>query len=267
MKILLYVNSKDFTYKDKPTVVTIGNFDGFHRGHRVLIEKVNNIKLGRGLKSVAFSFNPRPGDVFRGIPSKSILSFDERVEAAKSLGIDILVEYPFSLEFSQMSGDDFIKDVLIGQYNCNELVIGSGFAFGKDRAWNATEIQEISSDLRVGVTVLSHEMSDNEKISSTNIREHLKNGEIMKANELLGYEYFLKGAAEKATGKNLVILPGEWKILPKSGEYITETRLQNGKAYQSITNIDSNGCIQNQIIGLNGFLCGEIVTIVFKACD
>ncbi|MCL2565543.1 MAG: hypothetical protein FWE24_07030 [Defluviitaleaceae bacterium] len=261
---MLYVKRSDFIYKNASTVVTVGNFDGFHRGHRALIEKINKIKLCRGLKSVAFSFNPRPKDVFKGTTSKSILSLEERVEVAKNLDIDLLVEYPFSLEFSRMSGEDFIKNILIGQFSAKELAVGAGFAFGKDRVWNAEKIQEISPDLGIEVIILPHELSNNEKISSTTIREYLKNGEINKANELLGYDYFLKGTVSDIVEKNFIIKADDKKILPKNGEYITETRLEDGKTYQSITNVDSNDCIQTQIRQLKDSLCGETLTIMFK---
>lgn len=262
---MLYINSSDFVYKDSATVVTIGNFDGFHRGHRVLIKKINKLKWGIGAKSLAFSFNPRPKDVFNNIPSKSILSLEERIGLAKSIDIDIFVEYPFSLEFSRMSGEDFIKNIIIGQFNCKQIVVGASFTFGKDRAWDTAKIQEIGHDLKVPVEILPHKLLNDEKISSTAIREHLRNGEITKANELLGYDYFLIGIMNKTPEKSFAIQGGEGKILPKNGIYITETRLADGTVYPSITNIYNDTCVQTQISGFSGGFFGEeTVTTVFK---
>ena len=273
-----YINDKSYCYKDSPTVVAVGNFDGFHIGHRILIEKLNEIKSDKGAKSLVFSFYPRPSDVFKNVPGKSIFSLNERIEIAKCLGIDILVEYPFSLEFSYTSGEDFIKDILAGQFRCEHIVIGADFAFGKDRMWNAQKLSQIGAELGIGVTIVEHELKDNEKISSSTIREHIEQGEIRAANELLGHDYFLSGIIGHGNkrGRDLGfptmnIESGGDKILPKNGVYITETHLQDGSRYPSITNIGNNITFEyvttraeTHILGFSDSIYGQEAKVAFK---
>jgi len=272
------MNNDSYRGVDVPTVIAIGNFDGFHRGHRALIENLNKIKLDEGAKSLVFSFNPRPYEVFNNISGKSILSFSERMELVDSLEVDILLEYPFSLKFSFMSGEDFIKNILIDQFGCRHIVIGTDFAFGKDRMWNAKKISEIGADLGVDVTVLSHELADNEKISSSAIRELIKNGEIAAANKLLGYDYFLNGQVSHGDKRGhglgfptMNIEPDTAKILPPNGVYITEACLQDGSRYPSITNIGNNitfGHVstrtETHIYGFSGSIYGQEAKVIFK---
>jgi len=277
---LEYINSDCLSAKvsGNSTVVAIGNFDGFHKGHRVLIKELNRVKHEKAAKSLIFSFNPRPVDVFRNTESKFILSLGERMEMAKSLGIDIMAEYPFTLEFSYMSGEDFIEKVLMEKLDCKHIVVGADFAFGKDRMWDAPKITSICENLGIGATIVSHELSENKKISSSTIRELLKNGEIPAANELLGYDYHVTGIVGHGDKRGhdlgfptMNIEPATEKILPKNGVYITETHLQNGACYPSITNVGNNLTfghvatrVETHIYGFSGLIYGEEAKVVFK---
>ena len=278
MSLLKYINNDSYIYQDSDSIIAIGNFDGFHIGHRALIESMNKIKLDKSAKSLVFSFCPRPTDVFRNITSKSIFSLNERIEIAERLGVDILVEYPFSLEFSYMSGEDFIKNILAKQFRCKHIVIGADFVFGKDRMWDAKWLSEVGEKFEIGVTVLSHECVGNEKISSSVIRAHLEKGEVGAANKLLGHEYFLSGIIKHGNkrGRDLGfptmnIEPGADKILPKNGVYITKTHLQDGSSYPSITNIGNNITFEyvttraeTYIHGFNGSIYEQEAKVVFK---
>ena len=266
-----YINSGDFIYKEFPTVVTVGNFDGLHKGHRALIDKLKEIKTATGGKSLICSFSPRPIEVLRNIKPGYILTPAERAEAAAILGVDILVEYPFSLEISRMSGEEFIKTILTEQFNCKYMVVGTGFAFGKNREWNVEKISELCSKLGIGFTALPHKLTGEEKISSTAIREYLKNGEITKANELLGYDYYMTGTIG-SIGENgaIRIEVDEWKILPKNGMYISEIRLENGAVCSSRTSAVERaakgqpGFVETYVNGAEGLPLGQKVKVVIK---
>jgi len=239
--VLCYINSSDFVYKDSPTVVTIGNFDGFHKGHKILINKLNEIKLDTAAKSLIFSFRPRPVEVFKNMRIKSILSAAEKVEVASSLGIDIFVEYPFSVEFSKMSGEEFVGNILIERLNCKHIIVGSGFAFGKDRAWDAAKISDICKEQGIAFTALPHELAGEEKISSTTIRKYLENGEIARVNELLGYDYYALGEIRELRDEEplIAVAVDDWKLLPKIGKYMVEISLKKDKTFRCIADIDS----------------------------
>ena len=275
---LEYINNPSYINVELSTAIAIGNFDGFHKGHQALIEKLSKTKSDKGVKSLVFSFNPRPYEVFNNVKGKSILSLPERMEVAEGFGIDILVEYPFSLEFSYMSGEDFIKNVLVRQFGCKHIVIGEDFAFGKNRMWNAARIAEIGAELGISVTIISHKLTDSKKISSSTIRDLLKNGDIKLVNDLLGYDYFINGVVEHGDKRGhdlgfptMNIEPDTVKILPPNGVYITETRLQDGSRYPSITNIGNNITfgyvatrVETHIYGFSGSIYSEEVKVVFK---
>jgi len=278
VSLLEYINSPSFSCEGLKSAIAIGNFDGFHRGHQILIEKLNSIKKDEGLKSLVFSFNPRPYEVFNNIAGKSILSLAERIEVVSGLGVDILVEYPFSLEFSYMSGEDFIENVLVKQFGCRHLVIGEDFAFGKDRKWNAKKILEICTNFGIETTILPHELTESEKISSSSIRELLKSGEITRANGLLNYDYFVSGEVKHGDkrGRDLGfptmnIEADSAKIFPPNGVYITETHLWDGSRYPSITNIGNNITfgyvatrVETHIHGFRDHIYGQKVKVAFK---
>jgi len=275
---LEYINNPSYINDDLSTAIAIGNFDGFHKGHQALIKKLNEIKSDKGIKSLVFSFNPRPYEVFNNVKGKSILSLPERMELGESLGIDTLVEYPFSLEFSYMSGEDFIKNVLIEQFGCKHIIIGEDFAFGKNRMWDAARISEIGAELGISVTIAPHELNECKKISSSIIRKLLENGEIKEVNELLGYDYFVNGTVGHGDKRGhglgfptMNIEPGTLKILPPNGVYITETHLQDGSHYPSITNIGNNITfgyvatrVETHIYGFSGCIYEESAKVVFK---
>ena len=273
-----YINNPSYINANLSAAIAIGNFDGFHKGHQALIGTLNKIKADKGLKSLVFSFNPRPYEVFNNIKGKSIFSLPERMEIAERFGVDILVEYPFSLEFSYMSGEDFIKNVLIEQFGCKHIVIGKDFAFGKNRMWNAVRIAEIGAELGVSVTIVSHELCACKKISSSTIRDLLKNGDIKAVNELLGYDYFVSGVVGHGDKRGhdlgfptMNIESDTLKILPPNGVYITETHLQDGSRYPSITNVGNNITfgyvatrVETHIHGFDRSIYGEEVKVVFK---
>ena len=273
-----YIKDANYAGVGLKSAIAIGNFDGYHRGHQALIDKLNSIKKEEGLKSLVFSFNPRPYEVFNNIEGKSILSLAERMEVASRMGVNILVEYPFSLEFSYMSGEDFIENVLIGQFGCEDIVIGEDFAFGKNRMWNAARIAEIGAELGIGVTIVSHEFENSEKISSSTIRELLRCGDVSRANELLGYDYFVSAQVKHGDkrGRDLGfptmnIEVDSAKILPPNGVYITETYLQDGSRYPSITNIGNNITfgyvatrVETHIYNFSGQIYGQEAKVTFK---
>jgi len=278
VSLLEYIKDPNYAGVWLESAIAIGNFDGFHRGHQILIDKLNSIKREEGLKSLVFSFNPRPYEVFNDIAGKSILSLSERKEVAAQIGVDILVEYPFSLEFSYMSGEDFVEKVLIGQFGCRHIVIGEDFAFGKNRMWNAARITEIGAQFGISVTIVPHEHENNGKISSSTIRELLKNSDVSRANELLGYDYFVSGQVRHGDkrGRDLGfptmnIVADESKILPPNGVYVTETQLPDGSRYPSITNIGNNITfgyvatrVETHIYDFSGQIYGQEVKVMFK---
>ena len=255
-----YINDSQTTYNECGTIVTIGNFDGFHNGHKKLISSINTSKNEIGAKSLLLSFYPRPLSILKSIDIKSIFVKEERVEIAKSLDIDILVEYPFSKEFAAQSGYEFVN-MLKNKYNCRQIVVGEDFAFGKNRMWNACSLAEIAKDAGIAVTVNSHKQIDGRKISSTDIRNYLESGNVEEANRLLGHDYFIQAIAKQGRADNrnlgasfINIFPQNEKLLPTCGLYSTQITLENGKTYSGITKIEENGLLANSVVLIETYI-------------
>jgi len=248
---LLYINDGDTFYNQYHTVITIGNFDGFHRGHKKLVIAANSMKADINAKSLIMSFFPRPVSVLKGIEVKSIFTKEERIEIAESLGIDILVEYPFTREFASLSGFDFIN-MLKKKYNCKRIVVGEDFAFGKNRMCTAQNLTEIAELADIEVYIIPHQQEMGAKISSTDIRNYLENGKIEEVNKLIGHDYFIQAKAEQGDINALeqsflsihMAVKNE-KLLPRKGVYTTQTVFEDGKICLGVTyikgDIDSAG--------------------------
>jgi len=246
---LLYINDCETDYSECKTVVTIGNFDGFHKGHKKLIETVNNIKTDTDLKSLVLSFYPRPVSVLRGIDVSSIFVNEERTEMAESLGVDILVDYPFTKDFAALSGAEFIG-ILKNKFSCRQIVVGEDFAFGKNRMWNAESLLKIAQEAGITVTIKGHEYIEDHKISSTDIRNCLKSGDIEKANHLMGHDFFLRSIVNPKIMKihdsnfsTVIIVPPKDKLLPKPGAYIVEAVFEDGETYLGWACVGNNAIL------------------------
>ena len=274
---LLYINDAQITYTKHDTAITIGNFDGFHRGHKRLIETINDLKKSSELKSLVMSFYPRPISVIKEIAVKSVFVEEERIEIAESLNVDILLEYPFTKAFAQLSGTEFVE-VLKKQYNCKQIVVGEGFTFGKNRMWNAKSLAEIAKTFGINVNVTSHEQIDGCKISSTDIRKYLENGEVENANHLMGHDYFILAQVEQIgeSSQNLrfssvrIVLKEE-KLLLKNGVYITKITLANGEVAPAITAVRENTMnnvsqrvVESYIPNVEADICNTKIKVEFK---
>lgn len=260
------------------TAVTIGNFDGMHLGHMALIDKLKEYSNKKDLKSVIFSFYPHPKYVLTGIDVDHILSRDEKLFLLDSMNIDIFIEYPFNLEFAQTSPKYFIEEILVKKLKCKILIIGEDYKFGNSRLGNINFIKEIANKLNIEVVIVPHYMHNNKKVSSTNIRQFISEGNILEAEKILNRNFFIKGTVIK--GKQLGrtigfptanILPNKNKVLPPFGAYITKTIItKTNDTYESITNIGVNPTVNGKIkivetflFNFDGDLYGKDILVCF----
>ncbi len=259
MEYFNYKQSRKFLdemNKLNKTVVTIGNFDGVHKGHLNLINKVLELTETEfnECKSVVFTFNPHPKSFIQKSEFKVIFNSEERFEVFKELGIDIFIEYPFDEETRGMSGEDFVNKVLIEKLNCKALVVGNDYSFGKNKEGNVERLKELLSKHNVPVFVVPDILFENEKLGSTLIRKIIENGDMEKAEVLLNKPYFIIG--EVIHGKELGrqigfptmnVLPSEDKLVPTKGVYISRVTIENEK-YNAITNIGYNPTVDGDIL-------------------
>ena len=261
---------------EEPTAVTLGKFDGLHRGHELLMHTVQECKEMYQVASVAFTFDIPPRNKVEEIVANVLTTNDEKQYIFEKQGIDYLIECPFTSEVMSMEHKDFIAWIATS-LNMKYVVVGDDFRFGHKRAGDYHTLQEYETVYGYKTIVLDKLKDSNRDISSTYVREKIADGNIRKANELLGYHYFIK--SEILHGKKLgrrigmptinMILP-EHKLLPPNGVYVTEV-LVEGKTYMGVTNVGCKPTVsEERIVGVETYidnfnqdLYGEKIVVSF----
>ncbi len=238
MKILN--NTLDFFISEK-SAVTLGKFDGIHRGHQKLIGEVL-AKKEQGLKSVVFTFTQIPGTNVYG-KGRTILTREERQNHLEIMGVDYMVECPFVPEIIRMEPEQFVEEVLIGQLHAKYIAVGPDFRFGYNRKGNTALLKKLAPVYGYEVEIFEKECLEHKVISSTYVRHMLENGEMETVQKLLGYPYYVSGTVVHGhkIGRTLGIptinlIPDDEKMLPPNGVYLTKTMF-DCKQFWGITNI------------------------------
>lgn len=228
------------------TVITIGNFDGVHRGHQSIIQDVTNAAHAKSALSVALTFEPHPAELFteKTADEYRITNNEERIQLLERYGIDRVITVPFTKEFAELPPETFVVDFLVNRLHAIEIHIGYDFAFGKGRAGNTRSLQSLCDAHGVHVVVHDAVAISEAPISSTRVREHLRAGNVHEAAALLGHLYTITGhqVAGAERGREMGIptinLHPEGRMLPKNGVYATLVRLADSPLWhRSITNV------------------------------
>lgn len=224
------------------TAVTLGKFDGFHLGHKKLMEELKN--SSSHLQTVLFTFSTPPGKMING-EWREILSPEERRLKYKELCPDVVVEYPFSKEVMETSPEDFIRQVLIRKLDAKKIIVGRDYHFGYQRKGNVELLKKLADKWNYELKVFDKVLYENEEISSTRIKRCIEAGQIRKANAMLGYPYFVYGEIVHGNrlGRTIGLptinqLVPEGKLLPPNGVYASAVTIE-GNRYYGITNV---GC-------------------------
>lgn len=233
--------------QERPTAVTLGNFDGLHMGHRALIKLTKQFAEDEGLKSVAFSFAPHPMLLFKKKEDFAlIMSPSEKRFAIEQLGIDTYIEYPFDEEFAAMGAEDFAVNLIFGKLKCRVLIVGENYHFGKGASGGYEMLQRLGAARGVKVIAVPSVLYGEERVSSSRIRQCLVEKDLEDANKMLTEPYFILGtvAEGKKLGRTIGfptvnIIAHPLKLFPPNGVYATKT-LYQGKYYYGVTNIGKN---------------------------
>ncbi len=242
--------TKDFHFEN--TAVAIGKFDGLHKGHQTLIEKINNYD---GL-SVLLTFDFHPVSVLKGENPKLIYTSEERRIQAERMGVDVLIEYPFNAETASMPAKDFIRQVLCEKLGAKHVAVGEDFRFGAGRLGNADMLCELGPqygfEAHICKKVFMELDSKPLEIAATLIREAISQGDMEIANKLLGCPYTIFGQVVygRQIGRTIGmptanVEPDDSKLLPPNGVYASKTFI-DGKSYMSVTNIGKNPTVAEQ---------------------
>ena len=243
-KMKIYYDIEDFK-KVPNAVVTIGTFDGVHRGHQEILRNMVNRAKEVGGESVVVTFYPHPRQVLSNDANiKFITTQEEKIRHLEALGIDNLIIIKFTKEFAAISSEDFIKNFIVKNINPAVLIIGYDHHFGKGRTGDFSMLYELGNQYHFNVKKIQEQDVDNMAVSSTKIRHFLGNGDIKNANMLLGYEFSYTGKVVhgQRVGHKMgyptanIEVAEEFQLIEKPGVYATFVDF-DGHSYPAMTYI------------------------------
>jgi len=234
---------KEIPQLKNKTCVSIGKFDGVHLGHVTLLEELALTSELNECESVVFTFDPNPEDYFNGNDLLHLNTRGEIISQMEEIGIDNLVRAPFD-KLMNMSGEDFIKDIIVGRLKAKTVVCGSDVSFGKGGAGNAKLLKELSKKYGFKTEIIEKIEYKGETISSSRIIKALEDGNIEDATEMLGYEYYHYGKVVKGEGlahrydiPTVNIMPVKGRVIPRHGVYFTIVETEEGEEFKAVTNV------------------------------
>lgn len=270
---------KDFSAKNP--VVTIGTFDGVHLGHRKIISRLHDLAASIDGESVIFTFDPHPRKVVAASETnlRLLTSLDEKIALFEQSGIDHLVVYPFTPEFAQLTYEEFVEQILVGQIHTKSLVVGYDHKFGKGRKGDFDLLKSCADRLGFQIEKLDVLLMNESHISSTKIREAIQSGDFETANAFLGYRFSLHGTVVEGQkiGRTInyptanIDTSDPDKIIPGYGVYAVVVTVQNTE-YLGMLNIGSRPTVNHNadhrtvevnILDFDADIYGEEIKVVF----
>ncbi|MBF6641652.1 bifunctional riboflavin kinase/FAD synthetase [Flavobacterium sp. J49] len=260
MKTHLSIHS--FKPKDK-TIVTIGTFDGVHLGHQKILEQIIASAKSNDCESLVLTFFPHPRMVLQeGTEMKQLNTLNEKIALLDNLGVDHLVVHPFDKEFSRLTAEDFVRQVLVDTFKLKKIIIGYDHRFGRNRTADINDLIEFGHTYGFEVEQISAQEINAVSVSSTKIRTALCEGQIELANDYLGYNYSLTGTVTKGRqlGRTIgyptanIHIEEDYKLIPKNGVYVAKCVL-NQQPFYGMMNIGNRPTVDgtSQTIEINLF--------------
>ncbi len=260
-----------------PSVVTVGSYDGVHKGHRMILARMAAVAESRNLRNVVVTFEPHPRRVIKEAvsgPVGLLTTLDEKIDLLAGEGVDLLFIIRFTADFAARSSDDFIRNVLVRLLGAKSIIVGYDHAFGRDRSGGCHTLETLGRELDFDVEVVDEVRIGNEHFSSTRIRTLLESGKIEEANEFLGSPYLITGTVAHGDKRGREIgfptvnleLYDPNKLLPRAGVYMAQTAV-NGESFMVMMNIGVRPTVSTEgiktveahLIGYSGTLYGRII--------
>lgn len=228
---------------DKRSIVTIGNFDGVHRGHQRILTSVVERARRTGALAAVLTFFPHPVRVLRpAVAPTLLLTLDQRLAAFEAAGIDAALVVHFDTALSEMSAEEFARRFLVQTMRAEAVLVGANFRFGHRQEGDVKLLEALGARRNFEVGIVQPVVEGRVVISSSAIREALREGRVDDAQKMLGRPYGLAGQIQPGTGqgRKLIVptlnLATDQEILPKTGVYVTEVAVE-GKIYGAATNV------------------------------
>jgi len=261
----------------RPTVLTLGVFDGLHLGHQLIMKTVVDRARATGAVPTVITFEPHPRAVLHPKSAPPLLqTFDQKIEAMGVLGIEQTIVIHFDQAFSQIRAEDFLRDVVVDRLQAKEVYLGRGFFFGHNREGNIDLLRRVSEQLGFVADEVPEVRLHDKRIGSTRIRELLLEGRVNLARRMLGRPYGVEGPVVRGAARgNQLGFPTanihpRNRVIPLGGVYVTATLIE-GQWRRSITNIgtrptfdDARGIsVETHVLNWSGDLYGDVVRVRF----
>lgn len=268
-----------FDYKKKPspqgTVVTLGNFDGFHLGHQQIVAKTLAVAGNLGLSALVVTFHPHPKQLLSG--DLAVLTpLHRKIDLLNQAGVDQVLIQTFTREFAAVEPKQFIEDILFTGLNCRHVVVGYDYAFGKAGSGDTRLMESVTSELGIGCDIIKPLTLKGQIISSSVVRNYLAKGKVEAAAKFLGRPFSLGGLVEAGAGRGrdlgfptANIYPFRAAALPAHGVYMVKVSW-DGEEHWGIANIgfhptfpDNQVSLEVFVLDYHGNLYGKTIDVQF----
>jgi riboflavin kinase/FMN adenylyltransferase len=261
----------------RPTVLTLGVFDGLHLGHQLIMRTV--VERARALQAVpsAITFDPHPRAVLHPEDAPPLLqTFDQKIEAFGVLGLEQTIVIHFTKAFAEIKAEDFLRDIVAERLQAKEVYLGRGFAFGRNREGNIALLKKVSRELGFRAEEVPEVQLRGQRISSSRIRQLLAEGRVNLARRMLGRPYGVEGRIVRGQERGRTLgfptanLHPQNRVIPRNGVYVTATLIE-GAWRRSITNVgtrptfesEAEPSVETYVMNWSGDLYGDVLRVRF----
>jgi riboflavin kinase/FMN adenylyltransferase len=266
-------------------VLTVGNFDGLHLGHRAIMDTVKERAAALQGQAAVYTFEPHPRKVLHPERAPRLLTtLEQKLELLERVGVDVVVVEPFTAEFARLPAEGFVRDVIHARIRPLEVYVGYDFRYGRDREGSMRTLTELGPHLGFAVTIIPEVTVGDRDVNSTRIRELLEEGHVEEAALLLARPYTVRGRVVEGDRRGRTLgfptlnLDPENEILPAAGVYAGRVRIPGGDAgasdagWPAVTNVGRRPTIREgdpvraeaHLIDFEGDLYGRRVDVSFE---
>ncbi|MGA2330971.1 MAG: bifunctional riboflavin kinase/FAD synthetase [Syntrophales bacterium] len=257
--------------------VTIGNFDGVHLGHVPILKKLIDEAHSEKSKALVITFDPHPKKVLRPDirPFYLITSVEEKIKLLEDIGVDGLILIPFDLNFSKITAESFVRDILWDKLHIRKIFVGHDYSFGKSKTGNKEFLAEFGKKLGFEVDIINAVKLDDETISSTHLRNLILAGDVRTAARLLGRPYNVSGIVIEGKRRGSILgiptanIKPEKELIPAQGVYAVIAHLEKDR-HQGVLNIgfnptfsDTDLSVEVYLLDFSGDIYGKKLNILF----